>query len=111
MVILGTYEPWQCGQWNTTPTWKWRYGTLNPLSQSLQMTGTSQPIGSNSSAGFFAGTTSCGFAGGAGADAAAGGGAGAGTDAGGAASVPAACADSSRFPIGPFPLSSSLVTT
>src|SRR5229473_2383176 len=68
MVILGTYEPWQCGQWNTTPTWKWRYGTLNPFSQSLQMTGTSQPIGSNSSAGFFAGTASCSFAGGAGAE-------------------------------------------
>src|SRR6266851_9147097 len=74
MVILGTYEPWQCGQWNTTPTWKWRYGTLNPLSQSLQMTGTSQPIGSNSSAGFFASTVSCGFAVGAGAEAASGGG-------------------------------------
>src|SRR5216683_4845320 len=93
MVILGTYEPWQCGQWNTTPTWKWRYGTLNPLSQSLQMTGTSQPIGSNSSAGFFASTVSCGFAVGAGAEAASGGGAaafaagfGAGTD---AASAPA----------------------
>src|SRR5260370_16595061 len=91
MVILGTYEPWQCGQWNTTPTWKWRCGTLNPFSQSLQMTGTSQPIGSNSSAGFFAGTASCSFAGGAGAEVA------------GEAALPPASPSPPAFPPPPSP--------
>src|SRR5690348_14528752 len=85
------------------------------------MTGTSQPIGSNSSAGFFAGTALLGFAGGGGADAAAGGGATAPPPAAGGAvaassppesagaTVPAAPADSSRFPTGSFALSSSPV--